>query len=91
MADLKDTMRAAFHEKKREADALRAQLAPLQGEYDAVRAEIDALEREKLEPINAQLATLKPKLFEADRELAQIVRFLRDGGQFAATGDAPDA
>ena len=90
MADLKDTMRAAFHETKAARDALQERQQPLRERYDAVSAEIAELTRTKLDPIKDELAPLEAELFEKNRELGQITRFLRDGQDVAPTGD-PDA
>lgn len=90
MADLKDTMRAAFHQAKARRDALEAQQKPLREQYDAISAEIAEMQRSRLDPVRAELAPIEAELFTVNRELGQITRFLRDGQPIAETGDSPD-
>lgn len=87
---MEDTMRARFHELQAERAGIAAEQGPLRARYDAVSAEISALKTEKLDPLKAELRPLEDRLFDIDREIGRITRFLRDG-HFAATGDAPDA
>ena len=75
MATTTELLQKRFHEATAEANAIRAQAAPLRAQRDEMAKQVQAIEAQ-MEAIADQIRSIEAPLFALDNERGQINRAL---------------